>query len=459
MRITKSLNDYSKSLPLIGTLLVLFFSESSAQMCPPSSGTELITNGNFESCIIGNLANDGFTTGFTYSGTTSCPGGAGSATIGQWSASTNATLLNGAYTNPPGTPGTGNPSPNHYLVVDVDGTANKSVYNTSVNVTSGTTYYFSAWLADINTTYTNPPILRFLINGVQVGKTVYVDSLANTNAWQQFYVFWTAPSSGAVAISIVNDRLTSSGNDLALDNLSFSTSCASIKNLNSLGSTSNLIDTLYSCNVAYPFVLNPHLGAGYTYQWKNSSGTVLGTGSTYSFSSAPAIGKYYLCYDTIPGCPRTDSLYVSNALSVNIQPNQVLCPPVNFTINPGLTSSGINYLWKLNGSQVANSTSATTYQATQVGTYSLTVSKAACGNATSQMTITSPTQTLQGTIACGSGGYLFTATPGTYNMINGVSNVAFYNVPSGGTALNTSGTTSYVATSTATLATTPGCAI
>src|SRR5690606_33093798 len=115
------------------------------------------------------------------------------------------------------------PTPNRYLLVDVDGVANKSVYTSTVNVTSGITYFFSAWMADVNATFTNPPILKFFIDGAQIGETVYVDSMANNNDWQQFFTFWTANTTGPITISIVNDRFTSSGNDLALDNISFST--------------------------------------------------------------------------------------------------------------------------------------------------------------------------------------------------------------------------------------------
>ncbi len=439
---------------LFGFLLLSFF-KTEGQICPVPSPVNLIANGNFESCVTGLPASDGFSTDYTYTGFTTCPGGENTATISTYTVTSDANALNSAYGNPTGTPGTGNPTPNHYLLVDVDGDISKSTYTTTVNVVAGTTYFFSAWMADINSGFANPPILDFLINGVQIGSTVNVNSSGNSHDWEQFYVLWTSPISGTINISIRNNRPTSAGNDLALDNISFTSSCAYLQNSNSIGKTSNLIDTLYSCNVTFPHVLNPQLGTGYNHQWKNSSGTVLGTGSTHSFASAPAAGWYYLCYDTIIGCPRTDSFYVSNSLLVNIKPNQILCPPINFTINPGLTASGINYEWRLNGSVLVSNTSATTYQATQVGNYTLTVTKTGCGSSVSNMTISSPPVTLQGSVICSGSNYEFNATPGTYTTLNGISNVAWYNVQVGGSPINSSGTSATV--TLAGMASAPGC--
>ncbi len=438
-----------------GAVLMHLFSYATGQICPVPSTVNLIANGNFESCVKGVPATDGFSTDYTYTGLTTCPGGENSATISTYTVTTNANALNSAYGNPTGTPGSGNPTPNHYLLVDVDGDITKSTYNTTVNVVAGTTYFFSAWMADINSGFANPPILEFLINGVQVGSTVNVNPSGNSHDWQQFYVLWNSPVTGSINISIRNDRPTSAGNDLALDNISFTSSCAYLQNSNTIGKTSTLIDTLYTCNVAYPYTLNPLLGAGYNLQWKNSVGTVLGLGSTYTFASAPATGKYYLCYDTISGCPRADSVIVVNSLKVNIKPDQILCPPVNFIINPGLTAAGINYEWRLNGTTVANSTAATTYQATQVGTYMLIVTKAGCTSSTSQMVISSPVVTLQGTASCSGGNYQFNATAGTYTTISGVSKVGWYNVPSGGSPINSSGISATVTASG--LVAVPGC--
>src|SRR6185312_16504056 len=84
---------------LLSLALASSFTAFSQSPCPNSTSSNLITNGNFESCVIGNQANDGFTTDYTYTGTTTCPGGEGTASIGDWSVTTSASTLNGAYAN------------------------------------------------------------------------------------------------------------------------------------------------------------------------------------------------------------------------------------------------------------------------------------------------------------------------------------------------------------------------
>jgi len=431
------LKQISYKIRLLILYVLVGYSGYAQNPCPNATSPNIISNGNFESCVIGNPANDGFSSSDNYIGSTTCPGGGGNNTIGDWSVTTSASSLNGAYTNPTGTPGTGNPTPNHFMVIDVNGNPNEVVYSTTVNVTIGTTYFFSAWVADINATFTNPPILRFLINSAQVGNLVYVDSLKNTNAWQQFFVTWTAPASGTIPITIENEQPTSSGNDQALDNISFTSGCGTITNLNSLGKSANLIDTLYECDFSFPHTITSGLPTDYGFIWKNSSYTALSAPSnqnSYTFTTAPAAGKYYLCYDTISGCYRADSFIVVNKLDVSLGPNQSICPPIDYTISPTQipTASGLTYSWELNGATITGANSST-YQTTQVGTYTLKVTSA-CGTATPQMTITSPGSPLTGTVTCTGGLYQFSATAGTYNSVNGFSNVAWYNVPSAGTA-------------------------
>src|SRR6185437_5217677 len=247
----RALKNISFLLFFLGNIIIV----KAQNPCPNTAAPNLITNGDFESCVIGNQTNDGFTTGYIYTGLTTCPGGEGGYnTTGQWTVTKNANALNSAYTNPTGTPGTGTPTPNHYLLVNVDGTANDPTYSTTVTVVPGATYFFSAWMADINSTFYEPPILKFSINGTQVGALVNVDPNANSNGWEQFFVTWTAPIgvTNPVAITIENERLVGSGNDLALDNISFSTNCSSISELSSIGQTASLIDTLYECDFSFP---------------------------------------------------------------------------------------------------------------------------------------------------------------------------------------------------------------
>lgn len=415
--------------------LVLVF-DTKAQMCPKSTGTELIVNGDFEA------GNTGFTTGYTYNGSSVGPG--------NYSVGTNPNTLNSYfYSMTDHTPGAGT----RMLVVDVDGTVGKDAYATNVTVLPNTTYFFSAWFADINGTFENPPRLQFNINGVQVGSIVNVNPSGNSHAWTQFYVSWNSGAvSGPISIRIQNTRTETNGNDLALDDISFSTSCANIGNLETLGQSSVLPDTVYNCSVSFPYNLNPGLPGTYNLAWKKTAGTTLSTAATYNEPPTPADGtKLYLCYEYVAGCPRTDSvIFKTTPLSVSLGANKVMCAPVNITLNSGVSSPPVNVQWYKNGSPVATTAN---YTATDIGTYSVTVSRPGCGSASSSVGISTPTSTISGT-----GNYCSSANTANFT-VTGSTQVKWYTTASGGTALNPSDVNpaislAYSATNTTTL----GCA-
>jgi len=425
---------YSLTLSLLLSCIYLFYNNAYSQICPVEEKDNMIENGDFEQ------GNVNFTSDYIYSSPTVGPG---NYTVGSNPNTSNSYFANIQNHTPGG---------NSMLIIDVDGTVGKGAYNTTVvNVLPNTTYFFSAWFANINTNtncqtcegqyFENSPILRFSINNTVVGDIIRVDSASHD--WNQFFVVWNSGNvSGTIPISIENIRTGSGGNDLALDDISFSTSCQYIKDLSSLGKTSILPDTIYACNEALPIILDPQLAANkYTFQWKNSSGTNLpstSNGPTYSFTSAPAAGKYYLCYDSIAdniGCPRLDSVIILNELKVNISPDQVLCDPINYTINSHISAPDITFEWERNNTTLPSNTSS--HQATEEGTYKLTVSKAGCGTASGTMKITKVIPTMEGT-----GTYCSTSTPpeATFsvkgaNKLDGDINIEWYNVPTGGSKL------------------------
>ena len=110
------------------------------------------------------------------------------------------------------TTGTGN-------VMNVNGAdqLNVLVWSETVNVTPNTNYAFSAWLENI--TSINPAKLQFSINGQTLGQPM----LANVTdcIWDQFYTTWNSGSATTAVISIVNMNTILSGNDFALDDISF----------------------------------------------------------------------------------------------------------------------------------------------------------------------------------------------------------------------------------------------
>ncbi|MEQ8703528.1 MAG: gliding motility-associated C-terminal domain-containing protein [Phaeodactylibacter sp.] len=90
-----------------------------------------------------------------------------------------------------------------------------------VSVSPGTDYAFSAWVASV--TAQNPAILQFSFDGVLLGSTV--EAPAATCQWTPFYATWNSGSLTAVEICITNVNEESTGNDFALDDISFGPVC------------------------------------------------------------------------------------------------------------------------------------------------------------------------------------------------------------------------------------------
>lgn len=459
-----------KILLYVALVSLLLVKAAYGQVCPVAAGTELVTNGNFESGLTG-FASD-------YPIATGSPPSFGTGGAGIW---TNPNDINAGFFADMGdhTSGTGN-----MFVVDVDGVLGKDVYRTDVTVAANTTYFFSVWFANINLTttcgacnnpgytppagcavptdcspagkqYENTPELRFSINGTPVGSLLKADS--TNHKWSQFYYVWKSGAiSGLITLRIENMVPSGQGNDLAIDDISFSTGCDKIANLNQYGNNSVMPDTVYACNVSFPYNLNTALAnANYTFQWRDNSTAIIGgaTSNAYNVNTAPAGNtKYYVCYDSISdginGCYKTDSvLIIVSPLQVNLGADKVMCPPVNIVLNSGVNSPPVTVQWQKDGTPVATTAD---YTATDVGTYSVNISRAGCGAASDNMVISSPTSTISG-----NGTYCVSSNTAVFNA-TGSDKIKWYTVGVGGTPLNPSNydstiTLAYTSTNTSTL--------
>ena len=160
----------------------------------------LIVNPDFE------LGNQGFTSSLNYSANSVGPGG--------YSVNVAPELLNGSFLPiNDHTSGSGN-----MLILDA-GSADDNLYSTTVSVVAGEDYAFSVWIANINRTFLNPPIIQFVINNVPLDVITFP---ANTSNWFQFFSLWTSDVTGNITIRLENLNPSSTGNDFAIDDVGFS---------------------------------------------------------------------------------------------------------------------------------------------------------------------------------------------------------------------------------------------
>lgn len=108
------------------------------------------------------------------------------------------------------------------LLVNGATTPNESVWCQTVAVQPGRDYAFSTWLQTLNAA--NPAVLQFSINGVLLGASF--EASQTPCVWTEFYALWNSGTNTTAEICIVNQNVIASGNDFALDDISFTALCA-----------------------------------------------------------------------------------------------------------------------------------------------------------------------------------------------------------------------------------------
>ncbi|AZN38041.1 PEP-CTERM sorting domain-containing protein [Iodobacter ciconiae] len=100
-----------------------------------------------------------------------------------------------------------------------------SVWGQKVSVSENTNYYFSAWVASLDSH--NPAKLGFTINGEQLdsfSEGVQAPFTVTTDGnWKKFYGVWNSGSYTVASLYISNFVTAAYGNDFALDNISLDT--------------------------------------------------------------------------------------------------------------------------------------------------------------------------------------------------------------------------------------------
>lgn len=129
-------------------------------------------------------------------------------------------------------PDPGNVHPNFASCDDVSGSGNMMVLNGAPNfqniwcqnitVNSNTWYNFSAWVASVISA--SPAQLQFSINNVPIGEVF--NATSSTCTWEQFNAVWYSGGVSFAEICILNLNTEPSGNDFALDDISFHELCS-----------------------------------------------------------------------------------------------------------------------------------------------------------------------------------------------------------------------------------------
>lgn len=164
---------------------------------------DLVTNGDFEA------GNTGFTTDLLYTPAELV------STAGAYAIDTDPQPLNSFFTSfGDHTTGTGN-----MMIVNGTTTNGTLAWQQTVSVVAGTTYNFSIWLA--NAFNGGGTALDLVVDGSSVATAGTTPGVSGE--WNQFGGDWMASSTGTVALQIIENSTGFSGNDYALDDITFKT--------------------------------------------------------------------------------------------------------------------------------------------------------------------------------------------------------------------------------------------
>jgi gliding motility-associated-like protein len=316
-----------------------------------TGGTNLVVNGDFSA------GSSGFTSDYV-SGT----GGSWGllSDPGQFAVSTSPNLVHTNFNScDDHSVGTGN-----MYVANGSDVANSVVWKQTIAVVPNTNYNFSAWVTSVETT-TNPAILQFYVNDVQLGN-VFSPTSSGCN-WTEFYNLWFSGSNTSAVISIKNQNIDGSGNDFALDDIKFTSFCV---NSDTIEVSFDAIDVsagndIVICDYEDATITAVSNNANATYSWTS--------GETVLSISPGASATYTITATSENECIDTDAVLVtintSPAASISGTPLTGAIPlSVNFA---NATQNGTNYNWSFgNGStNVVNDLSSQSAEYLTVGQY------------------------------------------------------------------------------------------
>lgn len=329
------------------------------------SGNNLINNGDFS------LGNTGFTSDYIYSPISGF-------NPGVYNIGSNITAWhpNMAPCNDHST-GNGN-----MLMVNGSTDLNAKIWSQSVPVLPNTNYIFSTWLQHI--TSINPARLQFSINGNRIGNIFQAN---NTSCiWEQFNAIWNSGTNTTAVISIINQNNLFSGNDFALDDISFSTISIRRDSVRITVDTPSIIATR-NANICLGDTVHLNATGALNYNWSPASG--LNNPNIANPISAPTESITYVVNGiNSNGCNASDSVRVSVRIPVSseINPPRAICKDSSTQLN---AIGGDIYSWSptthLNNPLIPNpvaSPSATT-------TYSVTITDTLCNNSSTLSTTVS----------------------------------------------------------------------
>lgn len=246
------------------------------------------------------------------------------------------------------------------LVVNGADVLGQNVWCQTVAVTPNTDYAFSAWLA--SAVSGSPAELVFTINGATIGTPLLAPWA--TGQWVNFYSVWNSGANTSATICITNQNSQDSGNDFALDDISFAPFCTYTDDIvvtEQAYPEPDLGEDIHTC-AGTEVVLDATTPNADNYIWQD--------GSTSTTLEPSAAGIYWVDV-TENGCTARDSVEVIFDVqpTVELGAAQEECEGEVAILNAFFPDA--TYLWQ-------DGSTGSSYQVTGSGDYSVIVDVDGC---------------------------------------------------------------------------------
>lgn len=325
----------------------------------------LVLNGDFSSGI----------SGFTSQYTVGMGGTWGPVSLeGTYGVGSNPTLLHSNFaTFGDHTTGTGN-----MMVINGSSTPNVNIWCQTINVVPNTYYNFSAWGASC--TPTAPAILQFAINGNLLGTPLALTS--TLGLWTEFNALWFSGNNTSITICITDQQTAASGNDFAIDDISFQQVCTTSKSVyvDVSQMTPSIASDVVTCGNGAVNVSGSSLGnvAPVQYSWIYGDGTTgNGINATHTYTSVGTYTDTLIVHDSY-GCSDTTThqVTVNNFVyPVTISHTIPLCSNgiINLSGNPTSGTLPLQYTWLYGDGSAAETGQYVTHTYSTAGIYNDTL--------------------------------------------------------------------------------------
>lgn len=292
----------------------------------------LVVAGDFEAGTT-NTANN-FTTSYI-------PGTGGAwgllSTGGQYAITTSPNLVHTNFVSCGDiTSGSGN-----MLVANGSWTPNTIVWSQTVAVNPNTDYLFSFWATNV-VNNPNTSDLQLYVNGFPIGP---VNSTTTACNWGQIADVWNSAGATSATLSIVNQSTAASGNDFAIDEISFAPLCIQTDTV--VVSTENITQSITTvdptCATGTDAEIHILSNVGTSFSIDNGA-----TWQADTFFVSLSAGNYTVCSQSALGCTVCAATAITDPAPVVVTVSQdtTVCENGTATISASATGgSSFDFHW------------------------------------------------------------------------------------------------------------------